>query len=45
MERQKEEQTFSELSPESITMITAQHYNLQAGRSMTVAEANGLTTV
>ncbi len=45
MERQKEEQTVSELSPQSITMMTTEHSNLQSARFMTVSEANGRTTL
>ncbi len=45
MERQKENPTFSEPSPQAISMMTTEHYNLQAGRSMTVADANGRTTL
>jgi hypothetical protein len=45
MEPQKEEQTFSELSPQTITMMTAEHSNLQSGRFMTVSDANGRTTL
>jgi hypothetical protein len=45
MEQQNEEVTFAELSPQAISMMTTEHYNLQAGRSMTVADANGRTTL
>ena len=45
MERQKDEPAFAELSPQTITMMTAEHANLQAGRFMTVSEANGRTTL
>jgi hypothetical protein len=45
MESQKEELTFSELSPQAISMMTAEHSNLQSGRFMTVSDANGRTTL
>ena len=45
MERLKEEQTLPELSSQMVTMITTEHYNLQTGRSMTVADANGRCTL
>jgi hypothetical protein len=45
MEGPKEELIFLELSPQAISMMTTEHYNLQSGRSMTVADANGRTTL
>ena len=45
MERLKDEQTFPELSSQMVTMLTTEHYNLQTGRSMTVADANGRCTL
>ncbi len=45
MERLKEEQVLPKLSSQMITMITTEHYNLQTGRSMTVADANGRCTL
>src|SRR6266571_2951652 len=45
MERLKEEQVLPELSSQMVTMITTEHYNLQTGRSMTVADANGRSTL
>ena len=45
MERLKEEQVLPELSSQLVTIITTEHYNLQTGRSMTVAEANGRSTL
>lgn len=45
MERQKDEQTLSELSSHVVTMMTTEHYNLQSGRSMTVADTNGRCTL
>jgi hypothetical protein len=34
-------QTPLELSPQLVSIMTTEHYNLQSGRAMTVAEANG----
>jgi hypothetical protein len=45
MEQLKDEQILSELSSQIVTMITTEHYNLQSGRSMTVADANGRCTL
>jgi hypothetical protein len=45
MERLKEEQVLPELSSQMVTIITTEHYNLQTGRSMTVADANGRSTL
>lgn len=45
MERLKDESTLSELSSQMVTVITTEHYNLQMGRSMTVADANGRSTL
>ncbi len=45
MERQKDAQTLSELSSQIVTMMTTEHYNLQSGRSMTVADTNGRCTL
>jgi hypothetical protein len=45
MELQEAERAHSEPSPQTIAMMTAEHFNLQAGRSMTVADANGRTTL
>jgi len=45
MERLKDEQTLPELSSQMVTMLTTEHYNLQTGRSMTVADANGRCTL
>jgi len=44
-ERLKDEQSLPELSSQLVTMITTEHYNLQTGRSMTVADANGRSTL
>jgi hypothetical protein len=45
MERLKDEQSLAELSSQMVTLITTEHYNLQTGRSMTVADANGRSTL
>jgi hypothetical protein len=45
MERPHEAPTGAELSPQTMTMMAAEHANLQSGRFMTVAEANGRTTL
>jgi len=45
MERLKDEQSLPELSSQMVSMITTEHYNLQTGRSMTVADANGRCTL
>ena len=45
MERLKEEPSLPELSSQMVTIITTEHYNLQTGRSMTVADANGRSTL
>ncbi len=45
MERLKDEQSLPELSSQLVTIITTEHYNLQTGRSMTVADANGRSTL
>jgi hypothetical protein len=44
-ERLKDEQSLPELSSQMVTMLTTEHYNLQTGRSMTVADANGRSTL
>jgi hypothetical protein len=44
-ERLKDEQSLPELSSQLVTMLTTEHYNLQTGRSMTVADANGRCTL
>lgn len=45
MERMKDEQTPLELSSQMVMMLTTEHYNLQTGRSMTVADTNGRSTL
>src|SRR6266705_3170051 len=44
-ERLKDEQSLPELSAQMVTILTTEHYNLQTGRSMTVADANGRCTL
>src|SRR6266487_2386240 len=41
MEQPKNNQLPLELSSQLVSMITTEHYTLQTGRSMTIAEANG----
>ena len=41
MEQPKNEQLPMELSPQLVTIMTTEHYNLQTGRAMTISEANG----
>src|SRR6266705_6537991 len=45
MERLKDEPSLPELSSQMVTIITTEHYNLQMGRSMTVADTNGRSTL
>ncbi len=45
MERLQDESSLPELSSQLVTMMTTKHYNLQTGRSMTVADANGRCTL
>jgi hypothetical protein len=45
MERLQDESSLPELSSQLVTMLTTEHYNLQTGRSMTVADANGRCTL
>src|SRR5215471_11214371 len=45
MERLKEEQSLPELSSQLVTIMTTEHYNLQMGRAMTVADSNGRSTL
>jgi len=45
MERQKDEPALPELSAQTVAMMTAEHSSLQAGRFMTVSEANGRSTL
>src|SRR5690242_12117059 len=41
MEQPKNKQIPVELSPQLVTIMTTEHYNLQTGRAMTISEANG----
>src|SRR5215467_15901874 len=41
MEPQHDERLPLELSSQLVAIMTTEHYNLQTGRSMTIAEANG----
>jgi len=45
MEQPKNEELPVELSPQLITIMTTEHYNLQTGRSMTIAEVNGRSSL
>ena len=45
MEQSKNEQLPVELSPQLVTIMTTEHYNLQTGRAMTIAEANGRSSL
>ncbi len=45
MEQQKNEQRPLELSSQLIAIMTTEHYNLQTGRSMTISEANGRSSL
>src|SRR6202048_1892986 len=45
MEQQKNEQIPLELSSQLIAIMTTEHYNLQTGRSMTISEANGRSSL
>ena len=41
MEPQHNERLPLELTSQLVAIMTTEHYNLQTGRSMTIAEANG----
>jgi len=45
MEQQRNEPLPVELSSQLITIMTTEHYNLQTGRSMTISEANGRSSL
>jgi hypothetical protein len=45
MDQLKDNPSLPELSSQLVTIITTEHYNLQMGRSMTVADANGRSTL
>jgi hypothetical protein len=45
MEQQKNEILPLELSPQIVAIMTTEHYNLQTGRSMTISESNGRSSL
>src|SRR5215467_7780779 len=45
MEQPHDEHLPVELSSQLVTIMTTEHYNLQTGRSMTIAEANGRSSL
>ena len=45
MEQPHNEHLPMELSSQLVTMMTTEHYNLQTGRSMTISEANGRSSL
>ena len=45
MDQQKNEHLPLELSSQLVSIMTTEHYNLQTGRSMTVSEANGRSSL
>src|SRR5437667_8499461 len=45
MEQPTNEHLPVELSSQVVTMMTTEHYNLQTGRSMTISEANGRSSL
>ncbi len=45
MEQQQNQQTPLELSSQLVSIMTTEHYNLQAGRSLTTAETNGRSSL
>src|SRR5690348_1818710 len=45
MEQPNNEHRSVELSSQLVTMMTTEHYNLQTGRSMTISEANGRSSL
>jgi hypothetical protein len=45
MEQKQDVQTLTELPSQLVTIITTEHYNLQMGRAMTVADTNGRSTL
>lgn len=45
MEQPNNEQLPVELSSQVVTIMTTEHYNLQNGRSMTISEANGRSSL
>jgi hypothetical protein len=45
MEQQQNERLPLELSSQLVSIMTTEHYNLQTGRSMTISEANGRSSL
>lgn len=45
MEQKKNEHLLLELSSQLVSIMTTEHYNLQTGRSMTISEANGRSSL
>src|SRR6516162_1622332 len=45
MQPNNDEHFPSELSSQLVTIIATEHYNLQTGRSMTISEANGRSSL
>src|SRR5437763_17056830 len=45
MEQPKNEHLPVELSSQLVSIMTTEHYNLQTGRSMTISEANGRSSL
>jgi len=45
MEQSQNEQLSVELSSQLVTIMTTEHYNLQTGRAMTIAESNGRSSL
>src|SRR2546425_4548464 len=45
MEQSNNEHLPIELSSQLLTIMTTEHYNLQTGRSMTISEANGRSSL
>lgn len=45
MEQPNNEQRSTELSPQLVSIMTTEHYNLQTGRSMATAETNGRSSL
>src|SRR2546423_13071061 len=45
MEPQNNERLPLELSSQLVSIMTTEHYNLQTGRSMTISEANGRSSL
>jgi hypothetical protein len=45
MEQQQNEHLPLELSSQLVSIMTTEHYNLQTGRSMTISEANGRSSL